>query len=112
MIAHFRVIARDETEYWPSPPSRQVFGLYIFREGEATYCCSLTPASWCEGTVNVGVPEGPEYEGLSDNYFTFITPPYVNCSERITVEGETDEDLWDAAREQQSSNPVEPSCVW
>lgn len=53
----FRVFASDETEHWnlagtPLAGAR-CFGLYLIREGERTYCCSLTPSSWAEALQNV-----------------------------------------------------------
>lgn len=47
----FRLIAIDETQFW-CPKNQEIadkpiFGVYLYCEGEATYCASLTPSSWC-----------------------------------------------------------------
>lgn len=95
----FRTFANDETEHWnlAGTPLEgvPVFGLYMFKEGERTYCCSLTPSSWAVNLENVfcypdqdGLPavngygqtaveaymdrENPAYEGLDDCYFGFF----------------------------------------
>lgn len=61
----FRTFASDESEHWnlAGTPVADVkaFGLYLFCEGEATYCCSFTPSSWCEALQNVfAINEGED----------------------------------------------------
>lgn len=95
----FRTYANDETEHWSLEGTPldgvPVFGLYLIREGEATYCCSLTPSSWAVSIENVfcypdqsDLPkvnaygqtaleaymdaENPEREGLDDCYFGYF----------------------------------------
>lgn len=53
----FRVIAIDETEHWDAAllakhHIAKAFCLYLFREGEGTHCCSMSPSSWCVALSN------------------------------------------------------------
>lgn len=94
----FWTVACDETEYWADGvlaefAIRRAFGLYLICEGEATYCCSLSPSTWAEALRNVFVCdndaetydwsgrtglgrfiEDNEYEGLESTYLPFIDP--------------------------------------
>lgn len=95
----FRTFANEETEHWNLEGTPlagvPVFGLYMFKEEERTYCCSLTPSSWAINLENVfcypdqdGLPavnsygqtaveaymdrEDPASEGLDDCYFGYF----------------------------------------
>lgn len=95
----FRTYAVDETAHWSLEGTPlagvPVFGLYLIKEGEATYCCSLTPSSWAVNLENVfcypdqdGLPkvngygqtaveaymdaENPSHEGLDDTYLGYM----------------------------------------
>lgn len=51
----FRLIAVNETRHWDLTGTpvegMDAFGVYLFHEGEATYCCSLSPDAWCESVI-------------------------------------------------------------
>lgn len=89
--AAFRTYAVDETENWTLPKSHAlhglpVFGLYAFREGERTYCCSTSPDSWCIALENVFLyPDQDDYEGKRDAYGQ--TPIEQALDDGITSEG-------------------------
>lgn len=84
MTGTFRTILVDETEHWSGLPAgcTRAAGLYLFREGEATYTASATPASWCVLLRHVfrGLPadhpfvkeHGPAPAGKGDHYRPFI----------------------------------------
>lgn len=63
---HFRCVAIRETYHWDQDflensivAGADVFGVYLYREGERTYCCELTPSAWCEFVQNDFVrPDG------------------------------------------------------
>lgn len=123
----FRCVQNDETKFWhfdPSchptpPPGTKIFGIYMFCEGEATYCCSLTPSSFmmCV-SFETDAPDGPFrdyfYDELnihlheSDHYAEFIrdVSQHKNVSvSSFDVEIDDDEDdyqrakAWEEARE-------------
>ena len=135
MKANFRTVAFDETALWRDLPKgcTRVFGLYLFCEGERTYCCSLTPSSWCEFLENVFigldnahpfVEEHQFYNGWeSGHYVSFIDVEKLSnrVSEPIEFENDRDdfdsddearEDLWEQAREYVRGNALEPPCLW
>ncbi|AFU87894.1 hypothetical protein CcrColossus_gp024 [Caulobacter phage CcrColossus] len=95
----FRTYAVNDTEHWnlAGTPLEGVpaYSLYLIREGEQTYMCSLTPSSYAYGIQNVflypdqeGLPavneygqtaveaymdaENPEYEAVEDTYFGYM----------------------------------------
>lgn len=105
----FRLIAIEETEHWlpthEEIASEPIFGIYLYMEGEATYCASLTPSSWCEFLENrflahdkPGISEDAidEMDELrtengdeSGSYFPFIRNPDPRCiskAESFTVD--------------------------
>lgn len=135
MKANFRTVAFDETKFWSDLPEgcTKVYGLYLFKEGEATHCCSLTQSSWCEFLENVFIgldgehPFVEEYRyddgGEAGSYFSFIDPDKYgdHVSEPIEFENDRDdfdsddearEDLWEQAREYVRGNALEPPCLW
>lgn len=68
----FRCVAIEETEHWcldADHPAHGLpaFGIYLFREGEATYCCSLTPSQWCEWIQNQFVIRQSVYDALEES---------------------------------------------
>ncbi len=94
----FAIIAQDITEHWNLPADSlvkdcQVFCLSMFRVGEATYCCSLTPSSYVDDRENLfinrdGSPltdaqrveldhTGYEYESLDGSYIGYIRPERI-----------------------------------
>lgn len=118
MKEHFRVIARRETEYWDAETLakheiREAFGLYLYREGERTHICSLTPNSRADFIRNafIGGEDSDhdlEYEGDlpgTSSYFGLISHPDPRfVSERITVNvdgrrKDYQEAVWDAVQE-------------
>lgn len=116
---HFRLVAFDETRYWATLPSdcSQAFGTYLFCEGEATHCCSLTPSSWCEPIENVFAGLDPNDAFVEDNLFTGmddgIYTPFINPAKRpswvsraIEFDAEDREDAWEQAREYFRGNAV------
>lgn len=127
----FRTIAIDETAHWRLPPELagcRAFGVYIFREGEATYCCSLTPASWLEPLQNEFIRIDGEpltdaqaeaaadlmHEGTADGHYrAFLRAPFTGLDVSEPREFEPDPDLrpdeaqrrlWDDARESFQAN--------
>jgi hypothetical protein len=78
----FRTFANDETENWNLDATPlagvPIFGLYAFKQGERTYCCSLTPSSWAIALENV--PCYPDQE----------TAPKVNRHGQTAVEAYLD----------------------
>jgi hypothetical protein len=123
----FRIVAFDETENWDSlPEGAKVWGIYLFCEGEATHCCSLTPSSWCLFLQNIfdGPPtefqEEREFEG-EDFYSVFIDVSKLVWQHRISrpIEFESDEedeeearaDAWAQAEEYFLANQILPACV-
>ncbi len=100
----FAIIAQDITEHWNLPDDStlkdcQKFCLSMFRIGEATYVCSLTPASYVDDMENAflnpnGAPlsdeqmdeldrEGYQYEALDHDYTGYIKPDRVGNDKRI-----------------------------
>ena len=142
----FLVLAADETKYWNSKALkrcgiRQVFCLHLIREGEATFCCSMTPSSWAVPVRNVFIftaDASPdmrervlielEYEGLGAGaYFPFAS--FSKCRPGTARAFEIDLDetefedteegqeayrdaAWDQALEYVQTNDVEPPCCW
>lgn len=128
----FRAIAIDETHHWNLPPELaecRAFSIYIFCEGEATYCCSLTPSSWLEPLRNEfvridGEPLTDEqhevasdlmFEDMDGFYRDFLrasdSGPALDVSEAREFEvdpdlddNEADQHLWDEARESFQAN--------
>ena len=121
MPERFYVIARDETEYWrPEVLERihaaRAFGLYLVREDEATYCCSLTPSSFAMGLKNefaFDLPpdfdrddSGPwedevealEREGVEDSYWPLVDVSKLDKREVVPIEW-SDEDVTDILEE-------------
>lgn len=143
---HFRTIAYRETKHWDFDMLaqyhiREAFGLYLFREGEATHICSFTPNSRCDFLSNEFIFEDDAtddardrawdalaYEGAqaASGYFGFIDLATVDrrkVSDRITVDldgrtfagglrGEAYLDaIWNEARESVSCNSLEPAIL-
>lgn len=142
---YFRTIAYRETENWDfevlaKHKIREAFGLYLFREGEATHICSFTPNSRCDFLSNEFIFADDATEEDRDNaysdlsqeggdasgYFDFIDLARIDqrkVSERITVnlDGRTFEGglrgdayldaIWDEAREYVSDNGLEPAIL-
>ncbi len=94
----FRTYAPEQTDSWnlgatPAAGAR-CFGLYLIREGERTYCCSMSPDSWainlqnivCLPSTDAGTQgsydrtageayredQGLEHESLDDCYFGYL----------------------------------------
>ena len=140
---HFHTIAYRETEHWDSEVLekyriREAFGLYLFRENEATHICSFTPNSRCDFLSNEFIfhDDATEddrerafdlsQEAGEDGYFGFIDLAKIDrrkVSDRITVEldartfegGLRGEDylqaIWDEAREYVSGNAMRPDIL-
>lgn len=143
----FYTTAINETEYWCADTLKKhgikaAFGLYLFREGEATHVCSITPASWCEWMQNAFIFEDTateaqreaaqdlEYEngGEGGQYVTpmrdrakldsrFIAGPVVVDHSDVDSDPEADADsfhseIWEAAREGWNGSPDEPLILW
>lgn len=95
----FRTYAENDTEHWnlAGTPLDGVpaFSLYIIREGERTYCCSMSASSYAYGVANVFCygdqsdepkvndygqsaieaymdAENPEQEGVDHTYFGYF----------------------------------------
>lgn len=132
----FAVMAYEITEHWNLPDDSKVkdclsFCLGLFRVGEATYCCSLTPSTYVQDLENIfinrdGSPltddqiseldrEGYQYEALDHGYQRFIRDHENNPMIGDTIEIELDPDdyadedemdraAWDEAREEASAN--------
>lgn len=110
----FRAIRFNETHHWNLPAvlaGCQVFGVYVFAVGEATYCCSLTPSSWVEFLWNEVVApsdvseemqreiEKLQFEtGGEGGYYVPFIRDYSNCSEERECEN------WDDANESFHAN--------
>lgn len=124
----FRCIAVDETENWFFTEEQEhilhgvpAFGVYLYREGEATYCCSLSPSTWCEFLHNVFLTDSEEQDEATEdlvflnghennhyrNYIRDHKKPYIstNCYEIVLERKEyasleeMSEAAWEAARE-------------
>lgn len=134
----FAIIAQETTSFWNLPEESKVrdcriFTLSLFRIGEATHVCSLTPSTYVQDMQNVfmnrdGSPltdeqiaeldrEGLEFEGLDHSYIGYVNPDRVGTDPRIgdTYWNEYDPDdfedreemdraAWDDAREEMSAN--------
>lgn len=116
MKAVFRVIAIDETEHWGGLPDEctAVYGLYLFRVGEATHVCSLSPSTRLDFLYNafVGIerddPFAEQYEydngGEATTYTAYLDPDKLPSNIRVSEgrefddAGEHDEDEQDKAR--------------
>lgn len=114
----FRLIAFDETSFWSELPKgcTRVFGLYLFRVGEATFVASLTPSSWCCFISNEFMGENVDREDDivaewanrgEDNYYAYIDPERLPqlASESFTVEAGSVDAAWDVAVEYAHENP-------
>ena len=135
MKANFRTVAFDETEYWSDLPEgcAKVFGLYLFCEGERTYCCEIRPSSWCEFLENVFIGldnedpfvEEHQYDdgGEGGRYVHLLDPAKLGDCVSEAREFENDDgdfnsdedvrsDLWEQAREGVRGNALEPACLW
>lgn len=142
----FWTIAKDETHNWDAEVLarngiRAAFGLYLIREGEATYCCEITPSSAAEFLGNRFVMEDADSEwddpeGLESNdggcggvsYLQPMIRPETHDSRFIAGpievtaedmedrgeywEGDPDRAAWEAARESWNANPDEPGILW
>lgn len=126
--ATFRAIALDETGYWNLPSELndcRVYGVYFYREGDATYCCSMLPSSWLEPLENVfiradGQPLTDEqsaiagelaHEGLEGQYRAFLRSDsrgfVATVSEPREFEidpDDSDQQVWGDARESFQAN--------
>jgi hypothetical protein len=132
----FALIAIENTQHWNLPDDSTLldtrkFTLGIFSPGEATYCCSLTPATYVDDLENIFInPDGSpltdeqiseldrtglQYEALDHGYHGFVRDPENNPLVGDILEIELDPDdyededaldraLWDEAREEFSSN--------
>ncbi|HEU0197006.1 MAG TPA: hypothetical protein VFQ88_07280 [Nevskiaceae bacterium] len=118
----FRAIAYDETRCWDPlvlpAECKKVFGVYFFRPGEATHCCSMSGSTWCEPIENVfcGLdPEHPfydehQYTGMEEGiYVPFITPPERRrsmVSASVAFDADNLADAWELARDWFHGNVV------
>lgn len=134
----FAVKAFDQTTFWELPEDSTLKGclkymLGLFRIGEATYCCSLTPSSYVIDLENLFLNpdgsyfseeqeremdrEGYSHEGLDHGYYGYIDPdrvadnPLIGDILEIEVDPEEyadkeemDRAAWDAALEEVSAN--------
>lgn len=118
MSDYFRLIAFDETTFWDGLPDEctQVFGVYLFKEGEATYCAAISPSSWCEFIENVFIGLDNDHDFVEADRFTgesgyrqFIdvdNPKWRLSTHRIVVDDlDEDESAWNVALESAQSNP-------
>lgn len=122
----FRLYAVNDTQYWNFPDDHPLKGVtawsvYLFEEGVGTYCCSLTPSSWCEFIENrfeidisdldydhpaMRALEEFEYEG-QDNYYEFVRLPekarFVSDPCEVEIDDEDEDEhhteAWEEARE-------------
>lgn len=118
-VANFRAVAFDETNQWIRASGGdtfdRAFGVYFFKEGEATFAASLFPSSWCEFLHNEFV--GPDSEAIADElryegeskYVAFIDPEKATLliSKAYSIEYDEDDGedaAWQAAREYFSGN--------
>jgi len=116
-MPNFRTIALDETQFWRELPAgcEKAFGLYLFCEGEATYCCSLTPSTWCEFLEHVFTgadPEDPfvqEHQHMDSGYSCYIRFLRNMAAPHISRDVECED--WGAAREYFQANAVEPAIL-
>lgn len=99
----FRVIRLNEAEYWNIELPEgciAAYGLYVFKEGEATHLCSLTPSSFCafigndfEGLYNEHPFVEENLNAGDDMYREFISDfdkPWI--SKAIEIAEDTEED--------------------
>lgn len=131
-MKRFRLIAIDETDKVTLPEgATQLYGIYLFCEGEATHCCSIAPSTWLE-PIDVAIiypdwpPEGDYYEQtyrslLDQHYDCGHYVPYIDpenlpalTSRAIEIditpgnfddEGSYRDALWDEAIDAARSNP-------
>jgi hypothetical protein len=91
----FRTYAADETEHWnlADTPLAGVpmFGLYAFKEGERTYCCSLTPSSWAIALENIPCYPDQETAPKVNEYGQSAIEAYLDAND---VRGEALEDTY------------------
>lgn len=122
----FRLYAVNDTQYWNFPDDHPLKGVtawsvYLFEEGVGTYCCSLTPSSWCEfienrfdvDTDTLAMVSEHEYDG-EDAYFEFIRLPekarFVSAPVEVEIDDEDEDEegggtrAWEEAREHFQGN--------
>lgn len=122
----FRVIAFNETENWDikhSPlkdfvdTTKPIYGTYLYRVGEATYCASMSPSSWCvfiqnyiplkidldklPGLIQDEVFEAEHNSGGEEGiYVRYLNPRKRRFqSPTITIKAETADEAWEEALE-------------
>lgn len=134
----FAFIAQETTDFWNLPDDStlrdcRMFTISMFRIGEATHVCSLTPSTYVDDMSNAfinpdGSPltdaqldeldrEGLEYEGLDHSYIGYVNPdkidsnPYVGDTywneydpDDFADRDEMDREAWNDAREEMQAN--------
>lgn len=90
----FRPIAFATTDDWVADAFKGtraencfIFEVCIYREGEHTYCCELTPSYWCERVDSVG--DGTQFVRRSDgetDIYAGIDDEYALDAARTAVE--------------------------
>lgn len=115
----FFLFARDETQYWQLPKgATKAWGIYIVKEGEASFCAAIQPSSYAvctrnefEGDIQWEHEEQQfEYENMhgvgEGEYFRYIdyATTVFKKSDLKTVEAETSEEAWAEAIEYFAGN--------
>lgn len=134
----FAYIAQETTDFWNLPDDSTVkncrmFTLSMFRVGEATYCCSLTPSTYVDDIENLffnrdGSPltdaqweeidnEYLQHEALDHSYINYVNPDVIGSNPFVgdTYWNEYDpddyddadamrEEAWEDAREEMQAN--------
>lgn len=81
----FRTFASDETENWNLEGTPlagvPIFGLYAFKQGERTYCCSLTPSSWAIALENIPCYPDQENEPKVNAYGQTAVEAYLDSND-------------------------------
>lgn len=117
----FFLLARDETEYWDQEylakfGTTKASGIYLIKNGERTYCCSLSPSSWAVFIDNEFILEDPDADdypeddsGSDGSTYLSFTPHNPNNprhSALFTVDGRLSSDnAWVEAEEHARCNP-------
>lgn len=134
----FAIIAQETTSFWNLPDDStlkdcRMFTLSMFRVGERTHVCSLSPSTYVVDMENVfynrdGSPlsdeqiseldrAGLQYEGLDDSYIGFVNPDVIGSNPKVgdiywneydptdyEDRDAMDREAWQDAREEMSAN--------
>lgn len=126
----FCLVAFDETDAWDELPVEctRAEGIYIMRVGEASYCASITPVSYCMFLCNEFYPHDNDsvqnfaaYTGRWDGvamYTPYVDPARIpeRCVFEIEVDEtqfDTDDEVCDEAWElAEASSHANPTDYW